>query len=162
MFSFVLAELQGSCLAVIWCTFLAGIMIAPTTPDVQSGTGFLIAIGVANIVVMASPVLIAMMAAAQLAPEAWRRRASAIVQRLSLSIGVTPKLDEHFFSADSENSSLDLDGVELTSSAANQDGAEVGGRVCTRVCFIVCMCVGVGERLGASWRGWVFCTLLQA
>ena len=125
-------------------------MIAPTTPDVQSGTGFLIAIGVANIVVMASPVLIALMAAAQLAPEAWRRRASAMVQRLSLSIGVTPKLDEHFFSADSENSTLDLDGVELTSSAASQDGAEVGGQVCTGR-LVVCLAVCVGWWVS----GWV-------
>jgi hypothetical protein len=51
-------------------------MVAPTSPDTSAGNGLLISIGVANVFLLASPVLMALVVACQAVPDAWRRRAS--------------------------------------------------------------------------------------
>ena len=87
------AVLQGACLGVIWGTFLAGLMVAPTTPDFGTGNGLLIGIGVANLTLLASPVLLGTLSLLSIVPDAWRQRAKRVAQRLSVSLGLPWKPD---------------------------------------------------------------------
>ena len=68
--------MQGACLLCIYLTLQAGLMVQNTLPDRNVGDAFLVALSVANIVMLVSPVLLGLIAALQILPESIRRRAS--------------------------------------------------------------------------------------
>ncbi len=51
-------------------------MVAPTTPDTSAGNGLLTSIGVANVFLLVSPVLMALVVGCQALPDSWQHRAS--------------------------------------------------------------------------------------
>jgi hypothetical protein len=70
--------LQGMCLFLVWITFQCGMLVRSTTPNVTTGNAFLIAVSVANIVILLSPVFLALIAVCGLVPEHVRRRVSTM------------------------------------------------------------------------------------
>ena len=55
--------MQGACLFFIWLTLQAGAMVQNTLPDRNTGDAILVALSVANIVMLVSPVLLGLIAA---------------------------------------------------------------------------------------------------
>ena len=68
--------MQGACLFFIWLTLQAGAMVQNTLPDRNTGDAILVALSVANIVMLVSPVLLGLIAALQVLPQSIRRRVS--------------------------------------------------------------------------------------
>ena len=111
-------------------------MVAPTSPDFATGSGLLVAIGVANILLMVTPVVMGLVAGLQAMPESWRRRASTILRRASTfaaqyGLGAGPeaggKSDDDFDGDQTEtgSSEIELGGVVL-SADEYRDGRRVG------------------------------------
>jgi hypothetical protein len=69
------------CLFLVWITFQCGMLVRSTTPNVTTGNAFLIAVSVANIVILLSPVFLALIAVCGLVPEHVRRRVSTLFIR---------------------------------------------------------------------------------
>ena len=72
--------MQGACLFLIYLTLQAGLVVRFTPkpmPDGNTGDALLVALGVANIIVLVSPVVMGLVAALQVLPESIRRRVSA-------------------------------------------------------------------------------------
>ena len=68
--------MQGACLFFIYLTLQAGLMVQNTLPDRNTGDAILVALSVANIFLLVSPVLLGLIAALQILPESIRRHAS--------------------------------------------------------------------------------------
>ena len=66
--------MSGACLTLIWLTLQAGMMVAPTTPDTFTGNVLLIILAAANIVLLASPFVMASVVAVQIMPARIRRK----------------------------------------------------------------------------------------
>ncbi len=67
-------------------------VVAPTTPDMTAGTGLLICVGVANIFLMISPILLGCTMGLTALPDSWRRRAVDALNRAKEAFGVKAPL----------------------------------------------------------------------
>jgi hypothetical protein len=68
--------LQGSCLFMIYLTLQAGMMLVTTSADGAAGSGVLIALSIANIIVMVSPAVMVCLVLFRVCPASCRRRVS--------------------------------------------------------------------------------------
>ena len=67
--------MQGLCLFMIWLTLQAGLMVSQTTvPDASTGNALLVALSVANIFLLISPVCMMAIVGSEMLPPAVRRR----------------------------------------------------------------------------------------
>ena len=69
--------MQGACLFFIYLTLQAGLMVQNTLPDRITGDAILVALSVANVVLLVSPVIMGLIVALQVLPESMRHRAIA-------------------------------------------------------------------------------------
>ena len=60
--------MQGACLFFIYLTLQAGLMVQNTLPDRNTGDAVLVALSVANIVMLAAPAIMGLFAALQILP----------------------------------------------------------------------------------------------
>ncbi len=69
-----LNNLQTCCFFIIWLTFQAGLMVITTTPTPVVGNALLIALGIANVVILVSPALLVLLALLSAIPESLRNK----------------------------------------------------------------------------------------
>ena len=102
--------MQGACLFFIWLTLQAGLMVQNTLPDRNTGDAILVALSIANIVMLVSPVLLGVIAALQVLPESIRRRASIFLVGPDGAAG--DKLADASEPYRSDDAPLEIDGWE--------------------------------------------------
>ncbi len=71
--------LQGACLFMIWMSLQAGMLMVSTTPNLSAGSALLMAVSVANIIMLISPALLIVLAVLQVIPASIRTRFAAVV-----------------------------------------------------------------------------------
>ena len=100
--------MQGACLFFIYLTLQAGLMVQNTLPDRITGDAILVALSVANIILLVSPFLMALIVGLQILPESIRRRMSVFFVGAAVIDTDLPK------PAPSDNAPLDVDQWEAT------------------------------------------------
>ena len=105
--------MQGACLFFIYLTLQAGLMVQNTLPDRIMGDAILVALSVANIILLISPFLMALIFGLQILPESIRRRVSALFVGAAVIDTDLPK------PAPSDNAPLDVGEWEATAEPSH-------------------------------------------